>query len=220
MKKAIKILKEFVTEANLTFKKDGIYIKELDNANVCMIDIFIPCKHKICKDKIIGINTIDLYKALEDSTDFKINNNFLKINNNFLKINNVKIPILDLDFKKEKIPEINFTSKIVFNNFKKLKKEILKFDNEGINLICTKNEFIIEQENRKVLIEKNRIFKSIFSDGEISKYSQEYLRQFLKSMSYYKGILQFGKDLPLMFSIKDINGIKINWILASRVAND
>jgi len=211
MKKAIKVLKEFVNEANLTFKKDGIYIRELDFANVCMFDIFIPYVNNI--NKTIGINTKELYKALEDNTDFKVENNFLKIGN-------VKIPILDLNFKEDKKPEINFTSKVVFNSLKKFKKESLKFDYEGINLICTKDEFIIEQENRKALIEKNGMFKSVFSDAEASKYSQEYLGNFLKALPYDKGILQFGKEIPLMFSIKDNKGIKIDWILAPRVENE
>jgi len=221
MKKIIKILKNFNTEIRLKFKKDGIYIKEMDAANVSMLDIFIPntlYNYKYEKDIDVGVNTNMLYKELNNSIPF------INIIDDFLLINNVKIPIIDIDISELKRPEVIFKSHVTLYlaDLNKFKSEILKFD-ESVKFICSEITFSIENTNRKILIHKNScLFKSILSDGDICRYSSDYVSLFLNSLSlsYDKVKLHFSSDSPLMFEIKTIDGIKIDFILAPRIMGE
>ncbi len=213
MKNTLKIIEQFCNEVNLNFKEDGIYIRQLDLANVCMFDVFIPLKNNINKKVIV--NTKEFIGLIKDNKE-------LFIKDNFLCVKNKKIPIIDTDFKDEKLPNVDLKAKIHINNMDKFKHSINKLTFESVILSCSKDSLYIEDEHEKILIEKDTFLeKSVYTDeNKNTKYSLEYLKNFVKYLNFKNGILYFDNDILLKIACQNVNGIRLYFLLAPRVKNE
>lgn len=236
LKDSIDILNGIISEATFKIDKDKIEIIELDPANVTMVIwnlLNSACIEYDVKESFkFGLNLVSLATILKNAKK----NDIIELTNSednnisiWLKGNSIReytIPLITLETKENKIPDLQFKTKVkigssLFNE--QIKEAYTMSDSVMFNI--TNNLFEIKGTGdiSKVSIKNKESDDVIIStDNNFeSKYSIEYLLKIIKCKKISDEVtLEFGKDYPLKASYKLIDKLSFEWILAPRVTND
>ena len=238
LKESISIISDLVNEARFRINQNAIELVAMDPANVAMVvfKLLSSCftEYDVKKETEIAINLSNLKQVLrrasaKDMLTLEMDSdNRLKIE---LKSNTTRtfnLPIIDLEEKDQKVPDLKFpvtikTSSSIFN------EAIADVDvvGESVSFIAEPKKFILNAEGdlnqAKIEINEDESTKiSTSSDEKIkAKYSIEYLKKMINGSKLSdEVIIQFNKDYPLKLEYKSVDKIMLSFILAPRVEND
>ncbi|MFT4303402.1 MAG: proliferating cell nuclear antigen (pcna) [Candidatus Woesearchaeota archaeon] len=237
LKESITIISELVTEARFKITPQAIELVAMDPANVAMViykllsSSFV--EYQVDKETEFAINLSNFRQILRragsnDMVNLNLDGNKLKIT---LKSNTVRtfsLPIIELDEKEQKVPELNFPVEI------KTKSAILTNAIEDVDIIADSVSFIGEGKKFIVLAEGDLSDAKIeIEDGDDTniksdpnskvkaKYSVEYLKKMIAGSKIADDVVvYFNKDYPLRLDYSTIDKVSLSFILAPRVEND
>jgi proliferating cell nuclear antigen len=238
LKDSISIISELVNEARFKITPDAIELVAMDPANVAMViyKLLSSCftEYDVKDETEIAINLNNLKQILRrakpsDMLSLEMTpENKLQIK---LKSNTTRtfsIPIIELDEKEQKIPELNFPISI------KTQSTILNDAIEDADIVAESVTFMAEKEKLMIAAESDLSKANIeinaneetkiqteSSDKVKSKYSIEYLKKMIAGSKLANEVsLNFNKDYPLKMEYKVVDKLLLAFILAPRVEND
>jgi len=238
LKDSISIISDLVNEARFKVTKEAIELVAMDPANVAMVifkllsSSFI--EYDVKKDVEIAINLNNLKQIMRrakpnDMLTLEMDpENKLRIQ---LKGNNLRtfnLPIIELDEKEQKIPDLKFPVAI------KLPSTILNDAIEDVDVVAESVTFVAEskkfainaegdlsQANIEIKESDNTMIKVEGNEKIKSKYSIEYLKKMISGSKIADEVsIYFNKDYPLKLEYKTVDKVMLSFILAPRVEND
>ena len=236
LKDSINILNDIFVEPVFSIKKDRIELVAMDPANVAMVIwklLSSACIEYDVKEEFkFSIHLSSLISVLKNAkkTDIIVltnaDDNCIGIHLKGISLREYTIPIIDYEEKQQKIPDLQFKTKIKMQSslFFDQIKEIDTVSESVIfnvynNIFEIKGESdlskvkIVNKESDEINIETKENFDT--------KYSVEYLLKIIKCKKISDEVtLEFNKEYPLKASYKLVDKISFEWILAPRVTND
>jgi len=235
LKESISIISDLVNEARFKITKDYIELVAMDPANVAMVifKLFSAAfiEYNIKEDTDLGINLNNLKAILRraklnDTLILEAKENRLDI---IFKSNTVRtfsMPIIDLEDKDQKVPDLKFKTKIITNS-SILNEAIEDADvvAESVVFMSEKDKVIIKAEGdlSKAVIEikQDENTKLQIDSFVKSKYSIEYLKKMITGSKISDTVeISFSQDYPARLDYKVIDKVQLSFILAPRVDND
>lgn len=237
LKESISIISDLVTEARFKINTDGIELLAMDPANVALVifkmlsSSFV--EFKVSKQTDIAINLSSLKQVLSrskpsDMIMLEVEENKLKIQLKGITVRTFYLPIIDVEEKDQKVPDLKFSSTINFSA-QMLQDAIEDADivAESVTFVAEKGKLLVQAEGD---LSKAKIEMKEDSETEIrveeespikSKYSIEYLKKMIKgSKLSEKASIQFSKNYPMKLEFSVVNKMSLKFILAPRVEND
>ena len=238
LKESISIISELVNEARFKVNKEAIELVAMDPANVAMVIFKLLSssftEYEIDKDIEIAINLSNLKQIMRrakpnDMVTLELDpDNKLKIQ---LKGDNVRtfnLPIIELDEKEQKIPDLKFPVNI------KIASSVLTEAIEDVDVVA--ESVVFSAETKRFIIyaegdlsqakiemkEGGNIKIKSEENGKVkSKYSIEYLKKMMSGSKIADEVsIYFNNDYPLKLEYKIIDKVLLSFILAPRVEND
>jgi len=238
LKDSISIISDLVNEARFKITPNAIELVAMDPANVAMVVFKLLSssftEYDVKKDTEIAINLNNLKQVLRRISPKDIltleldSDNRLKIE---LKSNTTRtfnLPIIELEEKEQKVPDLKFPITIQTSS-SILNEAIADVDvvGESVSFIAEPKKFTLLAEGdlnqAKIEINEDNATKiSTSSDEKIkAKYSIEYLKKMINGSKLSdEVIIQFSKDYPLKLEYKSVDKVMLSFILAPRVEND
>jgi proliferating cell nuclear antigen len=237
LKESISVISELVNEARFKITPDALELVAMDPANVAMVifkllsSAFV--EYDVKKETEISINLDNLKMIMRRVTPKDIVS--LELGESKLKIQlkgNVKrtfdIPILELEEKEQKVPELKFPVSI------SMSAALLEQAIEDADLVAESVVFNADTSNfniaaegdlSKALIELNRDESTKISvngkDKIKARYSIEYLKKIIRGSKLAdETSIKFNTDYPLKIEYKVVDKLLLAFILAPRVEND
>lgn len=237
LKDSITIISELVNEARFKITKDAMELVAMDPANVAMVIFKLLSsaftEYNIKEEVEIAINLSNLKQILKraksnDMVSLELEDNKLKIQLKSNTIRTFNLPIIELEEKEQKIPDLKFPVNItlpcslLFESVDdaSIVAESLAFEAEPKKLNITaqgdlsqvKVE-IKEDDNVKIVVDSSSKVRS--------KYSIEYLKKMVGASKLSENVnIKFNKDYPLKLEYKELDKLTLIFILAPRVEND
>ncbi len=238
LRDSITVISDLVNEARFKITKNAVELIAMDPANVAMVifKLLSSCfsEYDVKEDTEIAINLTNLKQILKRAkpTDKvvieidKENKLLIQLQSNSLRT--FSLPILELEEREQKIPELEFPVKI------KMSSAVLNESIEDADIVAESVSFIVDAEKfsvkaagdlSKAHIEINNDSETQICsevDGAIkSKYSIEYLKKMMNGSRLSKDVeLFFNQDYPLKLDYKVTDKVLLSFILAPRVEND
>jgi proliferating cell nuclear antigen len=236
-KDSVSIISDLVTEARFKITKDSIDLIAMDPANVAMVifKLFASSftEYEVQQEQKIALNLDNLKKVLRragpnDILTMELQDSKFKI---ILKSNTTRtffLPIIELEERDQKIPDLNFqvtisTSTDILNEA----IEDVDIVAESVSLIAEKDKFIVAAEGdltqAKIEIsgDDKTDIKTEVDDTVKAKYSIEYLKKMIQGSKIAPTVtINFSKDYPLRLTYQMIDRLILRFILAPRVDND
>ena len=238
LKESISIISDLVNEARFKITPNAIELVAMDPANVAMVvfkllsSSFI--EYDVQTETEIGINLGNLKQVLRRSSSKDVltleldSDKRLKIELKGATNRTFNLPLIDLDEKEQKVPDLKFpvsvrTSSSVLN------EAIADVDvvGESVAFIAEPRKFTLQAEGdlnqAQIEIKEDDITKVTTSSDEKvkAKYSIEYLKKMINGSKISDEVLiQFNKDYPLKLEYKAVDKVMLSFILAPRVEND
>lgn len=236
LKESISIISDLVNEARFKVTKEGIELVAMDPANVAMVIFKLLSstftEYDVKKDVEIAINLSNLKQIMRrakpnDMLTLELDpDNKLKIQ---LKGDNVRtfnLPIIELDEKEQKIPDLNFLIGI------KIPSAVLNDAVEDVDVVAESVAFIAEPRKftiyaegdlsqAKIEMKEGENVKIKADEKAKAKYSVEYLKKMISGSKIADEVfIQFNNDYPLKLEYKTVDKVMLSFILAPRVEND
>jgi proliferating cell nuclear antigen len=237
LRDSVLIISELVNEVRFKITPQSIELVAMDPANVAMVmyKLFSSCftEYDVKKATEIAINLSNLKQILKragpsDMLTLEVTqDNKLQVQMKGNSMRTFSIPIIDIEEKEQKIPDLNFALTIttpcsVFNSA----IEDADIVAESVTFLCDDKKFTIQAEGdlSKAKIEiKGDDTKIATKVKEVqkAKYSIEYLKKMLGGSKLSDTIdISFSKDYPLKLEYKVIDKLLLGFILAPRVESD
>jgi len=235
LKDSISIISDLVNEARFKITSNAIELIAMDPANVAMV-IFkllssVFTEYDVKKDIEVSINLNNLKQILRragpnDMLSLELEENKLKIQLKGHSTRTFSLPIIDLEEKEQKIPELTFPVSI------KMKSAVLNEAIEDADIVAESVSFMAEPGAFRLSAEGdlNSASIDIREDGSTkieatekvkSKYSVEYLKKMIEGSKLADTVtVQFNRDYPLKMTYTTIDKVMLSFILAPRVDND
>ena len=238
LKESISIISELVNEAQIKITPESIELVAMDPANVAMVIFKLLSssfvEYEVKKDVDLGINLSNLKQILRragpnDMLTLELLENKLKITLKGGSVRTFSLPIIELDEKEQKIPDLKFNATIKAPSIL-LNETIADADvvGESVAFIAEEKKFSVRAEGD--LSEANIEIKDgegtsvtvSGDDKEIkSKYSVEYLKKMINGNKLSDEVsISFNKDYPLKLEYAAIDKLSLSFVLAPRVEND
>jgi proliferating cell nuclear antigen len=237
IKDSISIISELVNEARFKITSQAIELVAMDPANVAMVVFKLLSssfvEYNVDKDTEFAINLNNFKQILKrasanDVVTLELEGNKLKITLKSNSIRTFSLPIIELDEKEQKVPELSFPVEI------KMKSEMLTNAIEDVDIIGDSVSFVAEDKKFKIMAEGDLSDATIeISEGDDinikadmnakvkAKYSVEYLKKMISGAKIAEHvIIYFNKDYPLRLDYSTIDKVSLSFILAPRVEND
>ena len=238
LKDSISIISELVNEARFKITPDAIELVAMDPANVAMVifKLFSSCftEYDVKSETEIAINLNNLKQILRrakpsDMLSLEVTpENKLQIKLKSKTTRTFSIPIIELDEREQKIPDLNFPISI------QMQSSILNDAIEDVDIVAESVTFAAEKDKLVVAAEGDLSKANIeinadddtkitadTSDKVKSKYSIEYLKKMMAGSKLSDTVvMHFNKDYPLKMEYKVVDKILLAFILAPRVEND
>ena len=237
LKESMAIISDLVNEARLKIGRDGIELVAMDPANVAMVIFKLLAsafsEYTIEKETNLALNLNNLRQVLRrakpnDMITLELEDNRLKVQLRSDSVRTFSLPIMDLEEKEQKIPELNFPITIETSSAY-LNEAIEDADivAEAVTFMAEPKSFIVQAEGdlssanieikageeTKIMLEGNTKIKS--------KYSVEYLKKMIQGAKLSDRVkIQFNHDYPLKIEYNAIDRVLLSFILAPRVEND
>jgi len=237
LKESISVISELVTEAKLKITSDKIELIAMDPANVAMIifKLLSSCfvEYKVSEPVEIGINLNNLKQILRraksnDTVTLELNENKLDITLKSKTTRKFSLPIIELDDKEQKVPELTFPV-IIETSTETLNEAVedISIVSDAISLIAEPNKLIVKGEGDfskaqvDIPADSTTTITNDDPDPVKSKYSLEYLKKMIGGSKISEKVtIMFDRDYPLRLDYKVIDKVQLSFILAPRVEND
>ncbi len=236
-KDSISIISDLVTEAKFKINPDGLELVAMDPANVAMVifKLLSSCftQYQLEKPEELAINLNNLKQVLrriksDDVLTLETEENKLKIQLKGNTTRSFSIPIIELEDKEQKVPDLSFPISIETDaNILTESVEDVSVVAESVTFLAEKNFFNIKAEGdlSKAFIEiksdEDTVIKTDSVDKFKAKYSLEYLKKMIAGSKLSDKVsLQFNNDYPLKVEYKALDKLMLSFILAPRVDND
>jgi proliferating cell nuclear antigen len=234
-KEPVTIISDLVSEGKFTITKDSIALVAMDPANVAMVvfkllsSTFV--EYKVDEPVNLAINLTNLRQVLRrikanDTMSLEIEDNKFKIT---LKSNSTRtfhLPIIDLDEKEQKVPDLKFITTVVCPS-SALNDAIDDVDiiGESVAFIGEEKTFTVsatgDLSKATIEIKADNETKITSKEKTRSKYSIEYLKKMIQGSKISDKVsINFSKDYPLKLEYLVLNKVSLSFILAPRVEND
>ena len=233
LKDSISIVSDLLQEVNLKVKPDSIELVAMDPANVAMVVLrlfnSIFTEYNVGHEMTLGLNLSNLKQILKragpsDILTLEFEENMLKLRLLGSTDRTFKMPIIDLEEKEQKIPELKFpikitTSSAIINEA----IEDVSIVSEAATFTIDNNKLVIsgqgDTSNANIEIPADETTNITGANDKISsKYSVEYLRKMVTGSKMSETVtLQFNKDYPLRMDFKEQGKYELSFILAPRV---
>jgi len=238
LKESVNIISELVNEARFKVTKDAIEMIAMDPANVAMVIFKLLSsaftEYDVKEDVELGINLSNLKQILRRAGPNDIltmeltDDNKLQIQLKGTSTRTFSTPIIDLDEKEQKVPELNFDVKV------EAPCSVLADAVEDVDIVAESVSFIGEKGKLSIAAEgdlskaniemkESNDIKIDVSSNEIikSKYSIEYLKKMVMGSKLTDECsMSFNKDYPLNLEFKVVDRVQLSFILAPRVENE
>ena len=238
LKESISIISDLVNEARFKITPNAIELVAMDPANVAMVIFKLLSssftEYDVKKDTEIAINLSNLKQVLrranpKDMLTLELDaENRLKVQLKSNTIRTFNLPIIELEEKEQKVPDLKFPVTIKTSS-SILNEAIADVDvvGESVAFIAEPNKFTLQAEGdlsqAKIEIKEDDETKiSMNSDEKVkAKYSIEYLKKMINGSKLSDDVVvQFNKDYPLKLEYKTVDKVMLSFILAPRVEND
>ncbi|MFH1642681.1 MAG: proliferating cell nuclear antigen (pcna) [Nanoarchaeota archaeon] len=238
LKESVSIISDLVNEARFKVTKEAIELVAMDPANVAMVIFKLLSssftEYDVKNDVEIAINLENLKQILRraganDTLSLELGEeNKLKIQLKGNTTRTFSLPIIELEDKEQKIPELKFPVNI------KLPSKVLNSAIEDADIVAESVTFIAEPKKLTIKAEgdlsqaKIEIAESENNKIEVegtskirSKYSIEYLKKMMNGAKLAEEvIISFNKNYPLKLEYKTIDKVMLSFILAPRVESE
>ncbi len=238
LNESITIISDLVNEARFKVTKDSIELVAMDPANVAMVIFKLLSstftEYDVKKDVEIAINLSNFKQIMRrakpnDMLTLELDpDNRLKIQLKGTNLRTFSLPIIELDEKEQKIPDLKFpvTIKIPSSTLNEAIEDV-DVVAESVSFIAEPKKFSVSAEGdlsqAKIEMKESEEIK-IKVDGEErikAKYSIEYLKKMINGSKIADEVtIYFNKDYPLKLEYKIIDRVMLSFILAPRVEND
>ncbi|RJQ17315.1 proliferating cell nuclear antigen (pcna) [Candidatus Woesearchaeota archaeon] len=234
-KEPVSIISDLVTESRFIITKEYVELVAMDPANVAMIifKLFNTTftEYAVDETEVIAINLSNLKQVLRrikanDTLSLEVEDSQFKIT---LKSNSVRtfyLPIIDLEEKDQKVPDLQFKADITMPS-SSLNDAIDDVDvvGESVSFIGDDKKFTISAAGdlNKATIElvPSTETKIAVKEKVKSKYSIEYLKKMIQGSKISDTVrIHFSKDYPLRLDYFVVDRVQLSFILAPRVEND
>ncbi|MBI2649777.1 proliferating cell nuclear antigen (pcna) [Candidatus Woesearchaeota archaeon] len=238
LKESISIISDLVNEARFKITPNAIELVAMDPANVAMVvfKLLSSCftEYDVKKDTEIAINLSNLKQVLRRASPRDMltleldDDNRLKIQLESATTRTFNLPIIELEEKDQKVPDLKFPVTIKTSS-SILNEAVADVDvvGESVAFIAEPKKFTLHAEGdlnqAKIEIREDETTKvSTSSDEKVkSKYSIEYLKKMINGSKLSDDVvIQFSKDYPLKLEYRAIDKVMLSFILAPRVEND
>lgn len=235
LKDSFSIISELVTETRIQITQENLEVIAMDPANVAMVLFKMPkeafAEYVIEDEEIIAINLSNLKQILRrtknsDVLTLEKQENKLKIVMKDKSTKTFYLPLLELEDRKQKIPNLDF--KAIIN----LKSSTLSEAIDDVDVVSESVSFSTEDNKFKVSasgdLTKAEVEMPSSEDLTIqtnenhkSKYSTEYLKKMMSGSKISDiATLRFSNDYPLSLEFEEKGKATLAFILAPRVDND
>ena len=236
LKESITIISELVNEARFKVSKEAIELVAMDPANVAMVIFKLLSssftEYDVKKDVEIAINLSNLKQIMRrakpnDMLTLELDpDNKLKI---MLKGDNTRtfnLPIIELDEKEQKIPDLKFPASI------DIPSSVLNEAIEDVDVVAESVTFLVEPKKftisaegdlsqAKIEMKEGDNVKIKTEENVKAKYSVEYLKKMISGSKIADEVsIYFSNDYPLKIEYKTIDKVMLSFILAPRVENE
>jgi len=236
-KDSISIISDLVTEARFKVTKSSLELVAMDPANVAMVIFKLLSssftEYKLDKDIDIAINLNNFKQILRragpnDMLSIELEDNKLKIQLKGSNTRTFSLPLIDIEDKEQKIPDLNFPVSIVIPS-SMLNDAIDDADivSESVSFMAEANKMVIEAKGdlshaKTEIISGEDAKINIEGSGKIkSKYSVEYLKKMITASKLSDNVsIYFNKDYPLKLDYRVMDKLQMAFILAPRVENE
>jgi proliferating cell nuclear antigen len=237
LKESIAVISELVNEARFKITPDAMELVAMDPANVAMVvfkllsSAFVEYDVKQATELSINLDNLKMIMRRimpKDMVTLELADAKLKVILKGDVRRTFDIPILELEEKEQKVPELKFPITIAMSAAV-LEQAIEDADlvAESVTLNADANSFNIAAEGdlSKALIEfkkDDNLKISFVGKGPVkARYSIEYLKKIIKGSKLSDStIIQFNNDYPLKVEYKVVDKLLLSFILAPRVEND
>ncbi|HIG96028.1 TPA: proliferating cell nuclear antigen (pcna) [Candidatus Woesearchaeota archaeon] len=237
LKESITIISDLVNEASLKITPEAIELVAMDPANVAMVIFKLlssACTEYSVGEKVeIAINLNNFKQILRrakgnDILSLELEDNKLKVILKGTSIRTFSLPIIDLEQKEQRVPELNFGS-IIKTHASVFNEAIEDADivGESVSLHAEQGKLSVSAEGdltkAHIDIRDSDTTKiNVHGASPIkAKYSLEYLKKMMNGSKLAdEVVIQFNKDYPLRLDYKAIDKVALSFILAPRVEND
>ena len=237
-KDSMSIISDIVSEVKIKVLKDRLELVAMDPANVAMVvfKLFSSAftKYDVKQEQELSINLNNLKQILRRAKPNDMltletsEENKLTIQLKSDTTRSFSIPLLDLDDKEQRVPELSFpisvqTSSQIFTE----SIEDVSVVAESVTFLGEKELLLVKAEGdlSKALIEirpsEGTSIKADGSDKCKAKYSLEYLKKMIAGGKLSDSVtLSFNTDYPMKLEYKVTDILLLSFILAPRVDND
>ncbi|HLC60447.1 MAG TPA: proliferating cell nuclear antigen (pcna) [Candidatus Nanoarchaeia archaeon] len=238
LKESIAIISDLVNEARFKVSQDAIELVAMDPANVAMVVFKLLSsaftEYDVKKDTEMAINLGNFKQILrraspKDMLTLELDaDNRLKIELRSNTTRTFNLPIIELEEKDQKVPDLKFPVTIKTTS-SILNEAIADVDvvGESVAFIAEPKKFTLLAEGdlnqAKIEIKDDDSTKVDTNSAEKikAKYSIEYLKKMINGSKLSDEVtIQFNKDYPLKLEYKVIDKVMLSFILAPRVEND
>ena len=235
IKEPITIISDLVNEAKFKIKKDSIEMVAMDPANVAMVIFRLLSssfvEYTVKEETTIAINLNNLRQVLRrikgnDNLSIEIAENKLKIMLSGSTVRTFFLPLIELDEKEQKIPDLKFKTVITCpSSMLNDAIEDVEIIAESVSLSAEDKKFTIAAsgDSSKAMVEiKTDDNVTIKTDEKVrAKYSIEYLKKMMQASKISGTVsISFNKDYPLRLEYKEVDKLQMMFILAPRIEND
>lgn len=238
LKDSVSIISELVNEARFKISKDSVELVAMDPANVAMVifKLLSSCftEYDVPEPKEVALNLSNLKQILKRANASDIlslellEDSKLKIQLKSDTIRTFSLPLIDVEEKEQRIPNLQFPITIslpssVLTNV----MDDVSIVAESVNFSVDNERFVVSAEGdlSKANIEINKsddnIINSTTKANVKSKYSVEYLKKMVQGTKLADKVsVFFSQDYPLKLEYKVIDKLLLSFILAPRVESD
>lgn len=237
LRDSVIIISDLVNEVRFKVTPNAVELVAMDPANVAMVifKLFSSCftEYDVKKGQEIAINLSNLKQILKrvnpaDLLSLELTgDNKLEIQMKGASTRTFSVPIIDIEEKEQKIPELSFAVTIttpcsVFNSA----IEDADIVAESVTFIADDKKFTVQAEGdlSKARIEIKGDDTKIVAqtrDTVKAKYSIEYLKKMTGGSKLADHVdISFSKDYPLKLEYKAVDKMMLGFILAPRVESD
>ena len=237
LKDSISIIADIVSSATLSIKNDYIELIAMDSANVAMVifklfsSTFV--EYELKKEEDISIDLSVLKQILRraknnDILTLELGDNRLKVIMKGSTTKTYYIPLLDIEDKEQKVPQLKFPMKIITQaDILNEAIEDVSIVSEALSFVGDKDKLVVNAEGdtskARIEIPSDDNTKIEYSGNDFIKarYSIEYLKKMIQASKLSDIVeIQFDKDYPLHLEFKEVDKLQMAFILAPRVDND
>lgn len=235
LKESVSIISEIVTEATIKINENGIELIAMDPANVALV-VFRLLSSSFVSFDIDGptsltLNLNNLKQVLRrvksnDTLTLELDENKLKIVLQSTSKRTFHLPLIEMEEKEQKVPELSFNTTIVTQS-SILNDAIDDVDiiGESVSLASSEGLFSISSKGdlskAAVDIPADASTKIVIQEDSKAKYSIEYLKKMIAGGKISDVVqVKFSNDYPLKLEYLVQNKMELSFILAPRVDND